>query len=337
MQRYSVSLCLNIEKTQLLNTNIEKRIIYINEKFNDFDHLREASKKWSLDFTQLDSGKFFGELMLMDNKQTQLVSAKFNRKFYQEAETPKGYRTFGIPADQFQSFFWRGYNIDSNKILIVPKSGELEAFSNPGFNIYTISIADELIEEYRCNLGYEQLELLDSGVEVLELAPQSINSIRNQINYLLTQVQLHPQIVNKKAFQQIFKNEIPNLLLKNLIYHKSTAKLPIKRIRDISLHKAIDYLKACKSDFPSVKELCLISGASQRTLEYAFKERFDIGPNDYMKKQRLSCVNRALKKADPKKVNIADIARSSGFWHMGQFGADYKKFFGELPSSTLKK
>ncbi|RLD37204.1 MAG: AraC family transcriptional regulator, partial [Bacteroidetes bacterium] len=34
--------------------------------------------------------------------------------------------------------------------------------------------------------------------------------------------------------------------------------------------------------------------------------------------------------------SIANIARASGFWHMGQFYKDYKKFFGELPSDTLK-
>jgi AraC family ethanolamine operon transcriptional activator len=35
--------------------------------------------------------------------------------------------------------------------------------------------------------------------------------------------------------------------------------------------------------------------------------------------------------------SIASIARDSGFWHMGQFYKDYKKFFGELPSDTFKK
>ena len=33
--------------------------------------------------------------------------------------------------------------------------------------------------------------------------------------------------------------------------------------------------------------------------------------------------------------SIVAIARESGFWHMGQFYKDYKKFFGELPSVTL--
>ena len=36
------------------------------------------------------------------------------------------------------------------------------------------------------------------------------------------------------------------------------------------------------------------------------------------------------------KRTVSEIARQHGFWHMGQFSADYKKIFTELPSKTLK-
>ena len=34
-------------------------------------------------------------------------------------------------------------------------------------------------------------------------------------------------------------------------------------------------------------------------------------------------------------TKILNIANDWGFWHMGQFAADYKSLFGELPSETL--
>ena len=94
-------------------------------------------------------------------------------------------------------------------------------------------------------------------------------------------------------------------------------------------------MKSCEADMPTVKELCLIAGASQRTLEYAFEDKYGIGPKDYIKKQRLNQVHNALKKADPNQINIKDIANQFGFWHPGQFGADYKKMFQVLPSKTI--
>lgn len=82
--------------------------------------------------------------------------------------------------------------------------------------------------------------------------------------------------------------------------------------------------------------MCVIAGASRRTMEYAFKEKYGIGPKEYMKKVRLNLVRRELKYADPKKAIVQEVANRYGFWHLGHFGSDYKRFFGELPSDTLR-
>jgi AraC family ethanolamine operon transcriptional activator len=314
----------------------DKEIIYIQQKFNDFDHLKESAKRWSLDFKQLDAGKFKGDIMLLDMANIQFARAQFNRKLDQKGSTPKGFRTFGIPADNKQSFTWRNYTINSNHIMIFPNDGELDSHSDPGFRVYTVSISNKLVEQYKQVINYSNLQLLEKDTEVLELNSQSISILRVQLNYLITQVQLHPEIINKKAFQQIFINKVPTLILNNLAYYQSITPIFPKRIRDISLKKAIDYISACTNEYPSVLELCIISGSSQRTLEYAFKEKYGIGPKDYMKKQRLNRVNKALKRSDPDKVKISEVAHQFGFWHMGQFAVDYKRLFYELPSQTLK-
>lgn len=56
-----------------------------------------------------------------------------------------------------------------------------------------------------------------------------------------------------------------------------------------------------------------------------------------MQAYRLNQVRKSLRVADPKTSLIADLANDMGFWHMGQFAKDYRSFFGELPSETLKK
>jgi AraC family ethanolamine operon transcriptional activator len=43
---------------------------------------------------------------------------------------------------------------------------------------------------------------------------------------------------------------------------------------------------------------------------------------------------RFCQQADQTK--IADIANHWSFWRMGQFSKDYKCFFGELPSQTIR-
>jgi AraC family ethanolamine operon transcriptional activator len=59
-------------------------------------------------------------------------------------------------------------------------------------------------------------------------------------------------------------------------------------------------------------------------------------PKAYLTAMRLDGVRRHLVPGEPT-VKIADVANRWGFWHMGQFAADYRRHFGELPSQTLQR
>jgi AraC-like DNA-binding protein len=42
-----------------------------------------------------------------------------------------------------------------------------------------------------------------------------------------------------------------------------------------------------------------------------------------------------LQRDDEDGATVGDVAAKFGFWHSGQFAADYWRAFGELPSVTL--
>jgi len=56
----------------------------------------------------------------------------------------------------------------------------------------------------------------------------------------------------------------------------------------------------------------------------------------YLKANRLIAVRRQLRRSSPDKGTITNLANNWGFWHMGQFAADFRRYFGELPSQTLR-
>lgn len=91
----------------------------------------------------------------------------------------------------------------------------------------------------------------------------------------------------------------------------------------------------------SAEQLRAHAGVSERTLQTAFRDRFNLTPAAFIKARRLAAVRAALKRSlkdgshgDP--VAVGDIAAQFGFWHSGQFAIDYKRAFGELPSTTLR-
>ena len=73
---------------------------------------------------------------------------------------------------------------------------------------------------------------------------------------------------------------------------------------------------------------------SERTLRYGFQDLLSVSPKKYILYQKLHQVRRNLIKEEGACKPIADIANYYGFWHLGQFAADYRKLFGELPSKT---
>jgi AraC family ethanolamine operon transcriptional activator len=83
--------------------------------------------------------------------------------------------------------------------------------------------------------------------------------------------------------------------------------------------------------------LCEIGGVGERTLQYAFRERFGLAPAAFLKARRLAAVRQRLLQAQEGEEKVGDVSAALGFWHAGHFATDYRRTFGEAPSATLKR
>jgi AraC family ethanolamine operon transcriptional activator len=107
---------------------------------------------------------------------------------------------------------------------------------------------------------------------------------------------------------------------------------PSNRARVV--RRAEDYMQAHLRGPLSVLDLCRELGVSERTLLYAFQEVRGLSPMASFKANRLNAVRQELKAAAGT-TSVHEIAQRWGFWHTGEFAADYRRLFGELPSQTL--
>lgn len=87
----------------------------------------------------------------------------------------------------------------------------------------------------------------------------------------------------------------------------------------------------------TLDDLCTVAGVRARTLEYAFRKCYEIGPVAYLRSVRLCRVRRDLLNSRRVAASVAKTARRWRFTHMGQFGRDYRLLFGESPSNTLAR
>lgn len=86
---------------------------------------------------------------------------------------------------------------------------------------------------------------------------------------------------------------------------------------------------------PSVMALCEATNTSRRALFYAFESLLGRSPIQHANILRLHAARRRIIESGSGDT-VRSVAEALGFWHPGQFSADYRRLFGELPSETKK-
>lgn len=84
-----------------------------------------------------------------------------------------------------------------------------------------------------------------------------------------------------------------------------------------------------------INDICDSINVSRRTLQYSFTDISGINPRNYLRILRLNDAYRNL--LNNSGESIQNVAMDAGFNHIGRFSQYYKDFFGELPSSTLRR
>ena len=87
----------------------------------------------------------------------------------------------------------------------------------------------------------------------------------------------------------------------------------------------------------NLSELCAAIGVPERTLRLCCAEFLGVSPIRYYLLRRLNMARSALRRADPEKASVAEIARDHQFTELGRFAVAYRAIFGETPSSTLRR
>ena len=103
------------------------------------------------------------------------------------------------------------------------------------------------------------------------------------------------------------------------------------------LRRAERYIETHAAQPISLGDLVSTSGASMRTLYKAFNTYRNVTPMDYVKRVRLELARQELKNPRSANRTVADVAMAVGLGHLGNFAADYKRLYGELPSETLRR
>lgn len=300
---------------------------FIKANFSDFEYYKETFADWELDFRLLSKNNFNVAIKAFMSDYIHISRTTLSGTVEQLGLTPKGFRSIAIPAKYSSPFVWLRKKVDNNNILIFPKNGDLDGISYHNFDVYVIDVNEMFLLQLIDDLGYKKAKKIFKGDEQKLTMSQSFAiEFSNIVESFFKKEHL------KTSDKKSLLNDIFLFFIKYIEFHGEIDTTASLRRRDVAIIKAVDLINGQTTEMPTIQQICAYSKISERTLEYAFLEKYKVTPSQYIKAIRLNLVKKELIALKDTPIKISTIAGKYDFWHMGQFAKDFKNQFGVLPS-----
>jgi AraC family transcriptional regulator, ethanolamine operon transcriptional activator len=303
----------------------------------DVDEFLETIRGYRVRLMQIEKGPLVAEAI-----QTRFAGVLFTATQYQRAvvhsgEPPPGKITFVVGLSEVPILF-QGIRFGPHDLLMLTPGDEIDVVSQAGCGLAAVSFPFNLVREAASLLGLTPLAPLSSRV-VIGLEPEKASLLRAAFSSFLNEAVATPLNERASTSWALTKQKgLLRFLLNCIVDTSSKTKSASNGERARVLKAALEAINdSTEDDVITVGDLCRIARASERTLDYAFAERFGLSPAQYMKARRLNAARDDFCRDHEHEMKIADIANKWGFWHLGQFARDYQTWFGELPSETYER
>jgi AraC family ethanolamine operon transcriptional activator len=302
----------------------------------DFDELAGAFPRWNLRFRQFGRGPYRGHAQFLQLGRIQVFRVAVNRMIHIEGWSPPG--SFGcIPVlAANENAVWGGRRLKAGQIRVFdPGQAADHMTAAAHYQLVSLVVDGELFRQEMPLLGgFDQEECLVAK-EVVTTSPAYCRALSSHLAGLFEQAQAQPDLLAQsgRLVEQECLRRFADLLGRP--NDDRTACQPPNRSRVV--RRAEEFMRAHWRDPLSMLDLCRELGVSERTLQYAFQEVRGLSPMAYCKASRLNAVRQELTATTAGTTTVREIAQRWGFWHTGEFAADYRRLFGELPSQTFNR
>jgi AraC family ethanolamine operon transcriptional activator len=301
------------------------------QQTDDFEQQAALLKGWNQDYLQISSGNFNGYVSQIHLRDVHIFLEYTGQSLYQRGETANTI-TIGLPLNH-QSGMFCGSQCSPNTLHVYSGHDGFEFISAKRMLVGVISVqADSLLE--RLSADHAQLvRQRTSQAQLLTVAPQTWDMLCHFMLAVFDLLKHRPELLQRPGFSSVLRNAALAVVADSLTEESGLGSLPIHsktwdtiaEVRDLVIHTG---------DAPlSVADLCQQLGMSRRSLQYHFEHALDMSPIAFLRAERLNGVRKMLKTAN----SVTEAATHWGFWHFGHFAQEYRKMFGELPSSTFRR
>nr|WP_316640302.1 helix-turn-helix domain-containing protein [uncultured Roseateles sp.] len=300
----------------------------------DVDQHAAAQPEWQLKYDQLSRGPFRGSIELVQLPGLRLVHEQANCGTRQRGQIGTGHYGFAMHTELNGATFFNGQALDLDSLMI-GRSEDLDICSPARFGLVGMVVDAELLGELWLQMYQKPLTRWLELQVVVQARPAMADEVRDMHLKAMAAIAANPALLDDEAAMLQLRDEILITWIEAIPERVSVDYLGSVASRKKLVENACELVLSQQDGAMTMLELCRRVGASQRKLEYCFQGVLGMSPAKYLRAARLNGVRRELKRASTGGPGVQDIAARWGFWRQGEFAADYRRQFGELPSATL--
>ncbi|MEH6549300.1 MAG: helix-turn-helix domain-containing protein [Pseudomonadales bacterium] len=307
--------------------NVETQIAY------SFEELSAFQFGWDFEALQLSTANAESSATLYRTANVGYTRFLFSTAYEQRIVAQDGFVSFGILEPDNPLCRLHDLTIPNDGIAVFPRHEYIKAVSPAGLCGNGMHFRETFLEGIADQVYRRPLSTLLPAPGMYLSTPRKLEALRAE----LLKWQILQTHCPERRLPIISRREesLALAILDCLVDAEYETKGELKKSHH-SMIRALEIIHESELENISTKDLCIQVDCSQRTLETIFLTRFGVTPKKYIKCLRLAQVHQELKR--PRlhdHERIVDLAGAHGFWHMGQFAADYRKIYGELPRDTL--
>lgn len=293
-------------------------------------------RPWELANTPLAPGVFGYRMHYMQTPAVTFYREQFDLACRVQGLSPPNVFAFSVPLRLgTRSNYWNAPLHESALPAMLPGGldAELSACQDHLVVLVDLSLLHRHLPEELCD-GLKRA----ASNHLLPAGKEAVKNLGNWLLTLLYKANQQPNLLqNRTTIQSIEEELLARLTVAIQVSPAPHSPAPLSKRRR-GLNRALEFLREVGVTSVTIPEISKAAGVSVRTLEYAFRETFDLTPLGYLRLQRLHTARRELMAAaPPHRTNVSEIAMNAGFYHVARFAENYRRIFGELPSQTLKK
>ncbi|MDR6571385.1 AraC-like DNA-binding protein [Curtobacterium sp. 320] len=209
----------------------------------------------------------------------------------------------------------------------IASASEAYRFESTGTVYNGVHIADRFLRTVGRDLGFA----LPDGPLLFEQQDEAV-ARQEPLRHLVREI--GPMLVDDRVLgpmRTALNRRLAVVVLDTFPIRNRGSDVPVaNRLRD-----AVRFIEEHAAERPSVPEIAVACGLSQRGLQDVFARTLDSTPHRFLRDHRLDRVRRELLHSDGDE-SVTEIARRWGFTNHGRLAGAYRDRYGEDPATTLR-